>query len=361
MHKINGKGVSTVLIIGIIILIVAAVAIGYYFLTPPPEQPVTLTAGGASFPYPLMTKWTSEYNKLHPNIQISYQSIGSGGGQNNLKSKTFDFACSDAYLTDAQIANYSGPVLHLPETAGGVVVSYNVPGVASGLKLDADTIAKIFQANITKWNDPTITAMNPDFNLPNQDIVLVRRSDSSGTTFAFTGYLRTASTTWTLGQGTTVNWPAGIGAPGNAGVASTLLQTPYSIGYLEFWYAYNNSIPYATVKNHDGQFVVPSLETIGNAARAGAPLLAKDMRASIANLPGDNVYPISTFTYVLVYKDLSYMDQAKATAVVNFLWWAVHDGQNYSEALLYPKLPAEIVTLGEGILHQITYQGMSLI
>lgn len=359
--KIDKKGASTILIVGIVIIFVAVVAAGYYFLASKPEPPVTITAGGATFPYPLITKWISEYNKLHPNVQISYQPVGSGGGQSNLKSRTFDFAGSDAPLSDAQMADYPGQVLHLPETVGGVVVSYNLPNITSGLKLDADTISKIFQGNITKWNDPAIVAMNPDLNLPEQDIVVVRRSDSSGTTFAFTYYLSNASTVWRLGSGTTVNWPVGIGAPGNPGVASMLSQTPYSIGYLEFFYAKNNSIPYAAIKNRNGQFVLPSLETISNAAAAGGPVLVKDIRAPILNLPGDNVYPISMFTYLLVYKDLSYMDKAKADAIVKFLWWAIHDGQNYAEALLYPKLPTEVVSLGESILRQITYQGTPII
>jgi phosphate transport system substrate-binding protein len=358
--KANRKGISALLLIGVLVVIVAVAGIGYYFLImPAQEQPATLTAGGASFPYPLITKWISEYNKQHTNVQISYQSIGSGGGQRNLFSKTFDFAGSDAPLTDAQLANYT--VLHLPETVGGVVVSYNIPGVSSGLELNADTIAKIFQGNITKWNAPEITALNPSLNLPNQDIIVVRRSDSSGTTFVFTSYLANASSSWTLSAGTTVNWPIGIGAPGNSGVATMIQQTPYSIGYLEFFYAKNNSIPYAYIENKNGQFIEPSLTSIKNAAKVGASLLVTNVRSPIVNLAGDNVYPISSFTYILIYKDLSYMDQARATAVVNFLWWAIHDGQSYSEGLLYPTLPSDIVVLGEYILKQVTYQGTSII
>lgn len=354
------KGISTVLVIGILVIVVAAVGIGYYLLAPPAqEQAATLTAGGASFPYPLITKWLSEYNSLHPSIQISYQSIGSGGGQKNLFAKTFDFAGSDAPLTDAQLANYS--IVHIPETVGGVVVSYNLPDILTGLNLTGDVVAKIFQGNITRWNDPAITSLNPGMNLPNNDIVVVRRSDSSGTTSVFTTYLANASSSWILGKGTTINWPVGIGAPQNSGVASTLQQTPYSIGYLEFFYAKNNSIPYAFIQNENGQFVEPSLTSIANAAKAGTSLLLADVRSSIVNLPGDNVYPISSFTYLLVYKDLSYMDQARATAIVKFIWWAIHDGQSYSEGLLYPKLPSDIVVLGENILRQVTYQGTSII
>ncbi len=285
--------------------------------------------------------------------------MGSGAGISNLFSKTFDFAGSDATLTDAQLANYS--IIHIPETMGGVVVSYNIPGIGSGLKLSPDVIAKIFQGNITRWNDPEILSLNPTINLPEKDIVVVRRSDSSGTTFIFTNYLKNASLFWLLGSGTTINWPVGIGAPQNSGVASALMQTPYSVGYLEFFYAKNNSIPYASIKNKDGEFVAPSLETISNAAKAGAPLLTKDVRAPIVNLPGKDVYPIAGFTYILIYKDLSYMDFNKAKAIVNFIWWIIHEGQNYSESLLYPKLPSDVVKIGESLLKQVTHQGRPIL
>lgn len=348
---------KNIMIIAIIAII--AIGVGYYIIASQKTIPVAITAGGASFPYPLIVKWINEYNKLYPHIQISYQSVGSGAGISNLFAKTFDFAASDATLTDAQLANH--PVIHIPMTIGGVVVCYNIPGIGSGLKLTPDLIAKIFQGNITKWNDPEILSLNPGLNLPDKDIVVVRRSDSSGTTFVFTNYLKIASPFWILGSGTTVNWPVGIGAPQNAGVASALMQTPYSIGYLEFFYAYNNSIPYAAIKNKDGEFVLPSLQTISNAAKAGASLLLNDVRTPILNLPGKEVYPISAFSYFLVYKDLSYMDYNKAKAIVNFIWWTIHEGQNYSESLLYAKLPIEIVKIGESLLKQITHQGRALI
>lgn len=352
-------GISRISLVAVVAVVIVAAGVGYYIINSQQVTPVSITAGGASFPYPLITKWISEYNKLYPHIQISYQSIGSGAGISNLFSKTFDFAGSDATLTDAQLANYS--VLHIPETMGGVVVSYNIPGVGSGLKLTADVIAKIFQGNITKWNDPEIISLNPSLNLPDKNIVVVRRSDSSGTTFVFTNYLKNASSFWKLGSGTSVNWPVGIGAPQNSGVASALLQTPYSIGYLEFFYAHNNSIPYASIQNKDGQFVQPSLQTISNAAKAGAALLTNDVRTPIVNLPGKDVYPIAAFTYILIYKDLSYMDFNKAKAIVNFIWWMIHDGQNYSESLLYPKLPTEVVKIGESLLKQVTYQGKPIL
>lgn len=356
----NRRGISKILGVGIVAVILIAAGILYYTQFMGAEQPATVTAGGASFPYPLISKWASEYNKLHPVVQITYQSVGSGAGQNGLFAKTFDFAGSDAPLTDSQMAQNPG-ILHIPETGGGIVVAYNIPGIGSGMNLTADVIAKIFQGNITRWNDPEIVSINPALNLPELNIVVIRRSDSSGTTNGFTTYLKNASSVWVLGSGTTVNWPTGIGASGNSGVASTLQQTPGGVGYLEFFYAKNNSIPYAKVMNRNGQFVEPTLSSISKALGAAAPLLVSDVRASVVNMPGDGVYPISVFTYILVYKDLSYMPEAKAKAVANFLWWIVHDGQSHSEALLYPRLPSSVVTIAEATLKQLTYNGRTLL
>lgn len=269
---VNGRksGFSTVLGLGLIVVVVLSAITAYYSLMPSSTSLATVTAGGASFPYPLITKWISEYNKENPQVQITYQSVGSGGGKNNLISKVFDFAGSDAPLSNAEAANYS--MLHIPETCGGVIVAYNLPGVnASGLRLTADVIASIYQGNITKWNDSAIASINPGLALPNADIVTIHRSDSSGTTSVFTTYLANASQIWALGKGTTVAWPMGLAGAQNSGVASILKQTPYSIGYLEFFYAKNNSIPYAYIQNRDGQFVEPSLQTITNAANAGVP------------------------------------------------------------------------------------------
>lgn len=356
----DNLGASKIVLAGLLVAAVVVAGLLFYLSTPESEQAATITAGGASFPYPLISKWASEYNKLHPMVQITYQSVGSGAGQNGLFSKTFDFAGSDAPLTDSQMASNPG-ILHVPETGGGIVVAYNIPNIGSGMNLTADLIAKIFQGNITRWNDPEISAVNPSLALPAMDIVVIRRSDSSGTTNGFTTYLKNASALWVLGSGTTVNWPVGIGASGNSGVASTLQQTPGGVGYLEFFYAKNNSIPYANVKNRNGQFVEPTLDSISKALGAAAPLLSNDVRASAVNMPGENVYPISVFTYILVQKDLSYMPEAKAKAIANFLWWIVHDGQSYSEALLYPRLPASVVTIAESNLRQLTYNGKPLL
>ncbi|MEM4657345.1 MAG: phosphate ABC transporter substrate-binding protein PstS [Candidatus Methanosuratincola sp.] len=360
MFADDRRGISKILGVGIVAVILIAAGILYYTQFMGAEQPATITAGGASFPYPLISKWASEYNKLHPVVQITYQSVGSGAGQNGLFAKTFDFAGSDAPLTNSQMAQNPG-ILHIPETGGGIVVAYNIPGIGSGMNLTADVIAKIFQGNITRWDDPEIVSINPALSLPELNIVVIRRSDSSGTTNGFTTYLKNASSVWALGSGTTVNWPTGIGASGNSGVASTLQQTPGGVGYLEFFYAKNNSIPYAKVMNRNGQFVEPTLSSISKALGAAAPLLVPDVRASVVNMPGDGVYPISVFTYILVYKDLSYMPEAKAKAVANFLWWVIHDGQSYSEALLYPRLPSSVVTIAEATLKQLTYNGKTLL
>jgi len=252
-------------------------------------------------------------------------------------------------------------VVHIPETIGGVVVTYNLPGMNATIKMTANVIAQIFQGNITKWNDAAIASLNPSLTMPDADIVVVRRSDSSGTTFVFTSYLANASSLWALGSGTSVNWPVGLGGSGNSGVASLVQQTPYSIGYVEYFYAKNNNLPSASVRNQNGEFVEASLASIAEAARQGTPLLTSDVRAAIVNMPGSGVYPISAFTYLLVFKDLSYMTQAEATAIVNFIWWAIHDGQSYTEALYYPGLPSEIVSLGEGMLRQITYNGVAIL
>lgn len=360
MDKRGKNGISTVLSMGVILVVVmGAIAANYVFM-PNSTALTKITSGGASFPYPLITKWISEYNKINPQTQITYQSVGSGGGKNNLISKVFDFAGSDAPLSNADVANYS--ILHIPETCGGVIVAYNIPGIGTrGLNLTADIIASIYLGAITKWDDSAIASINLGFDLPNADIVTIHRSDSSGTTSVFTTYLDNATEVWTLGKGTTVAWPIGLAGAQNSGVASILKQTPYSVGYLEFFYAKNNSIPYAYIQNTEGQFVEPSLQTITNAANAGVPYLSQDIRTPIVNLPGSDVYPISAFTYYLIRMDLSYMDQAKAIAITSFIWWCIHDGQGYSESLLYARLPAGVVALGEAILGTVMYNGRSII
>jgi phosphate transport system substrate-binding protein len=327
---------------------------------------ITLNAAGATFPYPLIDKWRVEYNKIHPNVQLNYQSIGSGAGIKLHTTKAVDFAASDAPLQPTEVANAPG-TLHIPETIGAVTITYNIPGIAKGLKLTGPVIADIFSGNITKWNDNMITDLNPDQNLPNQQIVVGHRADGSGTTFVFTSYLSKVSPNWQtkVGQGKTVPWPLGVGGQGNAGVAGIVKSTPYSIGYVELAYVMQNNMTYAFVQNADGTaFVEPNLDTIAaDAASAAANLPSSDgdwSKVSIVNQPGNNSYPISSFTYLLVYKDLSQvssMTQDKAKAVIDFINWAIHDGQQFSPSLLYVPLPDSVVKLDEQGLAQIQYNG----
>jgi phosphate transport system substrate-binding protein len=330
------------------------------------QSALSLNAAGATFPFPLIDKWRVEYNKIHPDITLNYQSIGSGAGIKLHTTKTVDFAASDAPLQPSEASAAPG-TLHIPETIGAVTITYNIPGIAKGLKLTGPVIANIFSGNITNWNDKMISALNPDLTLPNQQIVVAHRSDGSGTTFVFTGYLSKVSPDWQtkVGQGKSVPWPLGVGGSGNAGVAGIVKSTPYSIGYVELAYVMQNNMTYAFVQNADGTtFVEPTLDTIAaDAASAATNLPSADgdwSKVSIVNEPGNNSYPISSFTYLLVYKDLAQvngMTQDKAKAVVDFLNWAIHDGQQFSSSLLYVPLPDAVVKLDEQGISQIQYNG----
>lgn len=333
------------------------------------QQATQLNGAGSTFVFPLMDKWRVEYNKLHPDIQLNYQSIGSGAGINLAKQHTVDFAASDAPLSPANAAALPG-TLTIPDSIGGITVSYNLPGVDSGLKLTGPVIADIFMGTITKWNDPAITQLNPGVNLPDQSIVIAHRSDGSGTTFAFSDYLSKVSPDWKskIGVGTTVPWPVGTGGSGNAGVASIVKTTQYSIGYVELAYALQNKFTYVAVQNADGtNFVMPSLETVSaDAAGAVSNLPQADgdwSQVSIANQPGHDSYPISTLTYIMINKDLSTvngMTLDKAKALVGMVNWMITDGQQYSEPLLYPPLPDSIKTLDQQGLAQITFNGAAV-
>jgi len=329
-------------------------------------QSYTITGAGSTFIFPLMDNWRVQYNQLNSNIQLNYQSIGSGAGIKLLQQKTVDFAASDAPLQPSEQAKASGAVT-LPESIGGITISYNLPGVDKGLKLTGPVIAQIFMGNITSWNDPAIVGLNPGVNLPNQNIVIAHRADGSGTTYAFTDYLSKVSPDWMskVGQGKTVPWPVGTGAQGNAGVANIVKTTPYAIGYVELAYAYQNNMTYAFVQNADGNaFVEPTLDSIAaDAAAAGTNLPAPDgdwSKVSIVNQPGNNSYPISTLTYIFVYKDLSQVSgetQDKAQQVVNFLNWIIHHGQKFASPLLYVPLPDSITKLDEQGLAEIQFSG----
>lgn len=369
--KLNIKSKTWVILLAVALVVAGAVA-GCGSQQPkqtseqenkPSEQApsITLNGAGASFPYPLYSKWIQEYKKVKPNVNIDYQSIGSSGGINNILNETVDFAGSDAPMKDEQLAKARGPILHIPTVAGAVVVIYNLEGVDKPLKLTPEVIAEIFLGNIKKWNDSRIASLNPDIKLPNKDIAVVRRSDGSGTTNIFTDYLSKVSPTWKekVGKGTTVEWPVGIGAKGNEGVAGTVKQTPGSIGYVELAYAIQNKLPYAFIKNKAGKFVEPSLETTTAAAAGAAATMPEDMRVSITDPPGENAYPIAGYTYILVYKDQK--DEVKGKALAEFLWWAIHDGEKYAKDLLYAPLPENVVKKAEEKIKQINYQGTPFI
>ncbi len=318
---------------------------------------VLINGAGATFPYPLYSKWFSEYAKVDPSARFNYQSIGSGGGIRQVKAGTVDFGASDAALTDEELKQMPRELLHIPTVAGAVVITYNLPKVGKGLKLTPDALARIYLGEITKWNDPAIVALNQSMSLPDQQIIVVHRSDGSGTTNIFTAYLTVISKTWAtrVGKGTSVNWPVGLGAKGNEGVAGQVKQMPGTIGYVELAYADQNKLPYAFLKNQAGRFVEPTLDAISAAAAASMTELVKDVRTPIINSSGEHAYPIAGFTYLLVYKDQN--DKIKVSALAKFLWWAIHEGQKYAPSLLYAPLPPQLVKVLEPKIKQITFQG----
>jgi phosphate transport system substrate-binding protein len=312
-----------------------------------------INGAGATFPYPLYSKWFSEYQKVDPDVQINYQSIGSGGGIRQFLEKTVDFGASDAPMTDEQIKKSDDQAIHIPTVLGAVVITYNLPGVESGLKLSGDIVADIFLGKITKWNDPRIVKLNPKTTLKDEAIVVVHRSDGSGTSAIFTDYLSKVSPDWKskVGQGPAVSWPAGLGGKGNEGVSGLVKQTPGSIGYVELIYAENNKLPYATLKNKAGQFVVPSAKTVSAAAAGESSKMPADFRTSITDAAGKDSYPISGFTYLLVYKN---MPGEKGQKIVKFLKWALADGQKIAEPMFYAPLPKALVKKVEAKVATIT-------
>jgi len=321
---------------------------------------VRLQGAGATFPNPLYQKWFSEYNKITPTAKFDYQSIGSGGGIKQISAKTVDFGGSDAPMKDEELKATRGEIIHIPTVLGASVLTYNLPGVQTDLKLTAEAIAQIFLGKITKWNDPAITATNSGVKFPSSEITVVHRSDGSGTTFVWTDYVSKISQEWKnkVGAGTSVNWPVGVGAKGNEGVTGQVKQTPNSLGYVELIYAEQNKLPYAWIQNSSGEFVKPSLDSITAAAASAAGQIPDDLRVSITNSPGRDAYPVSSFTYFLVYKEQA--DQAKGKALVDFLWWALHDGEQMAKTLLYAPLPAEVVSKAEQKIKLISYQGKPL-
>lgn len=321
---------------------------------------IRIQGAGATFPNPIYQKWFSEYNKANPGVKFDYQSIGSGAGIQQITEKTVDFGGSDAPMKDDQLAKVQGQILHIPTVLGAVVLTYNVPGVTSDLKFTPEAIAGIFLGKITKWNDPAIASVNEGVTLPANNINVVHRSDGSGTTFVFTDYLSKVSPEWQSGPGTgpSPNWPVGSGAKGNEGVTGQVKQTPNSIGYVELVYAEQNKLPVASIKNAAGQLVKPSVDSITAAAAGAAGQIPDDLRVSITNAPGATAYPISSFTYLLIYKDQT--DPAKGKALVDFLWWATHDGETMARGMSYAPLPQEVVKKAEEKIKSITFMGKPL-
>ena len=300
---------------------------------------MTINGAGATFPYPIYSKWFDEYAKVDPSVRFNYQSIGSGGGQKQILAQTVDFGASDGPMSDDNLAKAPGKLLHIPTVAGADVVAYNLPGNPV-LKLDPDAIAGVFLGQIKKWNDPKITALNPGIKLPDQDIVVVHRSDGSGTTYIWTDYLSKISSEWKqkVGTNTSVNWPTGLGGKGNEGVAGQIKQTPGALGYVELIYAVQNKMPYADVKNASGEFVKASLESI-TAAMATAQI-PDDFRFSMTNAPGKDAYPIAGATWLLVYEQQK--DPMKGNKLVEFLKWAMKDGEKMARDLQYAPLPENV-------------------
>jgi phosphate transport system substrate-binding protein len=307
----------------------------------------TINAAGATFPAPIYQKWFEEYRKAHPDVQINYQSVGSGAGIQQLTQGTVDFGASDMPMTDDQISKITKfKVLHFPTVLGGVVPVYNIPGVTGEFKFTGDTLAGIFLGTIKKWNDPALKKDNPGVNLPNEDITVVHRSDGSGTSFVWSDYLSKVSPEWKskVGASTSVNWPVGLGGKGNEGVAGLVKQTPSSIGYVELIYAVGNKMGYGLVRNAAGTFVKADFNTVSDAAAGAAKNMPEDFRVSITNAPGKNAYPISTFTWLLIPNKL---DGVKKTALTGFLKWMLTSGQQDAQGMSYAPLPKPVVAKEE--------------
>jgi phosphate transport system substrate-binding protein len=308
-------------------------------------QKQQINGAGATFPYPIYSKWFSEYNKLHPDVEINYQSIGSGGGIRQLSNQTVFFGATDGPMTQEQILGAPGKILHLPTVLGGVVPIYNIPGVDAELKFSGKVLADIILGKVAKWNDPAIAGLNPGVKLPGTDITVAHRSDGSGTTYIFVDYLSKVSPDFKqkVGVATSVNWPVGVGGKGNEGVAGLVKQTPGAIGYVELIYALQNKLDYGSVQNMEGEFVRCTIDSVTAAAAVAATQMPKDFRVSITNAPGKGVYPISSFTWLLLYENPK--DKAKARIMVDFMKWALTEGQKYAKDLGYAPLPESVVKL----------------
>jgi phosphate transport system substrate-binding protein len=312
-----------------------------------------INGAGATFPYPIYSKWFSEYTKSHPDVRINYQSIGSGGGIRQLTAQTVFFGATDGPMTEEQLKSAPGPILHLPTVLGAVVPVYNIPDFTGELKFSGPLLADIYLGKVKKWNDPAIAKENAGVKLPAADIAVAHRSDGSGTTYIFVDYLSKVSPEFKqkVGVATSVNWPVGVGGKGNEGVAGLVKQTPNSIGYVELIYALQNKIPYGAVKNASGEYVRASIEAVTAAAAATEGKMPPDFRVSITNAPGKDVYPIASFTWLLLYE--SAKDKERSKAMVDFVKWALGDGQRFANDLGYAPLPASVVKMELAALGRI--------
>ena len=334
------------------------------------QNKIIINGAGATFPFPLIDTWRVDYKTIKPEVDINYQSIGSGGGVKQFTAKTVDFGATDAPLTAQEMQSAPGAV-HIPETIGSVVAAYNIPSIPDkGFKLTGEVLGDIFLGKITKWNDPKIQSLNPDKTLPGDDIVVVHRSDGSGTTFVWTDYLSNVSSAWSqqVGKGKSVAWPTGIGAPGNEGVANAIKGTANTIGYIELSYALTTKTPFAFIQNKEGNFIEPSIVSTRAAVEAQSGALPKGdqpwTNVTMVNAAGKDSYPIASFSYLLLYKELSTdpnIDEPKAKALVDFIAWAITDGQKTGESLNYVPLPDTVVKLDQDTLKSLTYKGKPLL
>ena len=333
--------------------ILATLACGLALGAVAAAQNLRINGAGATFPNPIYSKWFSEYNKQHPDVQINYQPIGSGGGVQQVSKQTVFFGASDMPMNAEQLQAAPGKILHLPTVLGAVVPVYNIPNVTTELKFSGPLLADIFLGKITKWNDAGVAKLNPGVTLPASDITVVHRADGSGTTYIWVDYLAKVSPEWKtkVGVNASVNWPTGVGGRGNEGVASTVKQTPGALGYVELIYALQTKQPYGSVQNMAGEFSKASVESVTAAAAAAAKQMPPDFRVSITNAPGNGVYPISSFTWILLYE--SAKDKAQARAMVDFMKWALTDGQKFAPDLGYAPLPADVIKLEMAALAKV--------
>jgi phosphate transport system substrate-binding protein len=332
----------------------AFLAIGYVLLgCNRVHSQMLINGAGSTFGYPIYSKWFDAYARVDPSVRFNYQSIGSGGGINLLINRTVDMGASDAPLNEEQIKRAPGPILEFPSVMGAVVLTYNLPTVKQALRLTGPLIAGIYLGKVTKWNDPAIAALNPGVSLPDAQIVTCHRSDGSGTTYIFTDYLSKVSPDWQAGPGkaTAIKWPGGLGGKGSEGVTALVQQTSGAVAYVELTYALANKLAFAEIQNSDGKWIKPALEGVTAAAAGAAANMPEDFRVSITNAPGADSYPLSSFTWLLVYKKQS--DHVRGTSLVKFLNWALHDGQKYAAPLYYAPLPAQVIALEEKQLKQV--------